>query len=166
MASGPILPSSVFLGNGAGNIYPQFYIPAFGGIGSNGVGHARRASASSPRLPQMPPPFSNSTCRKSYHQGSSISAASPWPTLQAASPEAHGQGRSHPRWIEHQSRHAHHRNSWLSQTWATIDILVENKIALSTTPQANDIYTVVATFNTTGWTLAQPSVWQFSLVWE
>jgi hypothetical protein len=54
----------------------------------------------------------------------------------------------------------------LSQTWATADIIVENKITLTTTPTANSILTALATFNTSGWTLAAASVWQFSLVWE
>jgi hypothetical protein len=55
----------------------------------------------------------------------------------------------------------------LSQTWATVDIIVENKITMTGGGQtANNIYTVVATWNATGWTLAQQSVWQLSLVWE
>jgi hypothetical protein len=54
----------------------------------------------------------------------------------------------------------------LSQTWATADIIVENKITLATAPIANSILTVLATFNTASWTLAATSVWQFSLVWE
>jgi hypothetical protein len=54
----------------------------------------------------------------------------------------------------------------VSQTWATADIIVENKITIATVPTANSILTVRATFNATGWTLAQASVWQFSLVWE
>ena len=53
-----------------------------------------------------------------------------------------------------------------SQTWATADIIVENKVTLTQQPTANDIYTVVATFRTASWSLAQASVWQFSLVWE
>lgn len=54
----------------------------------------------------------------------------------------------------------------LSQTWATADIIVENKITLSTTPTSNQILTVLATFTQSGWTLAANSVWQFSLVYE
>jgi hypothetical protein len=54
----------------------------------------------------------------------------------------------------------------VSQTWATADILVENKVTLTTTPTANDIVTVKAIFNTASWTLAAASTWQFSLVWE
>jgi hypothetical protein len=55
----------------------------------------------------------------------------------------------------------------LSQTWATADILVENKITLTATaPTANQITTILATFNTASWTLAAASVWQMSLVWE
>lgn len=60
----------------------------------------------------------------------------------------------------------------IGQTWATADILVENKITLTSSPSANDILTVLATFNATSvigganWTLAAPSTWQLSIVWE
>jgi hypothetical protein len=54
----------------------------------------------------------------------------------------------------------------ISQTWATADIIVENKVTLTQTPSAGDIYTVVATFRTASWSLTAQSVWQFSLIWE
>jgi len=53
-----------------------------------------------------------------------------------------------------------------STAWTAVDNIVETKITLSTTPTANNILTVLATFNHTSWTLAQTSVWQISLVWE
>jgi hypothetical protein len=56
--------------------------------------------------------------------------------------------------------------SQLSFALATADILVENKITLTSSPSANDILTVLATFNHTSWTLAASSAWQFTVVWE
>ena len=54
----------------------------------------------------------------------------------------------------------------ISQTWATVDILVENKVTLTAAPTAGQIVTVILAFRTSGWTLAQASVWQASLIWE
>jgi len=55
----------------------------------------------------------------------------------------------------------------VSQTWATADILVENKVVLTATaPTASQVTTILATFNTASWTLAAASTHQFSLVWE
>lgn len=54
----------------------------------------------------------------------------------------------------------------ISITVSSVDLINENKTALTTTPTANNILTIKAVFNTTGWTLTATSVWQFSLVWE
>ena len=54
----------------------------------------------------------------------------------------------------------------ISQTWATADVLVENKVALTAAPTAGQILTVILAFRFTGWTLAQTSVWQPSIIWE
>jgi hypothetical protein len=56
--------------------------------------------------------------------------------------------------------------SQVTVTFATADILTETKLALTSIPNGNDILTVLVTFNTSGWTVAQPSTWQFSLIWE
>jgi hypothetical protein len=58
----------------------------------------------------------------------------------------------------------------ISQNWATapagIDILVENKVTLTAAPTAGQVLTVILNFKFSGWTLAQASVWQASLIWE
>jgi hypothetical protein len=51
-------------------------------------------------------------------------------------------------------------------TWTTGSIINEQKVNLGTTPTANDILTVLLNFSSSSWTLAQTSVWQFSIVWE
>jgi hypothetical protein len=50
--------------------------------------------------------------------------------------------------------------------WASVDTLFEYKVTLTTTATAGGIYTVILNFKTSGWTLAQASTWQASLVWE
>ena len=58
----------------------------------------------------------------------------------------------------------------LSVDWsvapAGIDILVEKKVTLTAAPTAGQIVTVILAFRISGWTLAQASVWQGSLIWE
>lgn len=53
-------------------------------------------------------------------------------------------------------------------TWGAgnADEYIENKITLTTVPQANDMLIVALAFNTTGWTLAAVSTWIASIIWE
>lgn len=54
----------------------------------------------------------------------------------------------------------------VSQTWATADIYVEQKVNLSATPAGNNMLIVGITFNTSGWTLAAISVWIPTIIWQ
>jgi hypothetical protein len=53
-------------------------------------------------------------------------------------------------------------------TWAASenDRYKEAKIPLTAAPAANDVVVVVVNFQTSGWTLAQISLWKFDLIWE
>jgi hypothetical protein len=53
-------------------------------------------------------------------------------------------------------------------TWAAgnADQYLETKIALTTVPQWNDMIVLAIKFQTSGWTLAQSSVWVPSVLWE
>jgi hypothetical protein len=55
-----------------------------------------------------------------------------------------------------------------TKTWATADIIVEQKTPLTTVPTGNYIFTLRVDFIGAGavWTLAAQSVHQFSLLWE
>jgi hypothetical protein len=161
MAGGPILPSSVYLGAASGNLYPAFYIPATntnaaGALEGIGVVASLGSDATATLQFNMPESIPTGTfklrCLAMANATSGVAKLTVSDKNVAAGASL---GTS-----------TLNAETQLSQTWATADILVENKITLTTTPSANDIVTVKAVFNSTSWTLAAASVWQFSLVWE
>jgi hypothetical protein len=162
MAGGPILPSSIYVGGASGNLSVNFYIPA---INTNNAGAIEGVSviaslgADAIAVLQFNLPESIPTgvlkCRVLAWANATSGVAKLTLADAGTAPAAN---------IGVTTLTA---ETQLSQTWATADIIVENKITMTGAGQtANNIYTVRATFNTSGWTLAQASVWQFSLVWE
>lgn len=161
MSGGPILPSSIYLGGAAGNLYPSFYIPATNTNGAGaleGIGVVASLGSDAPLVLQfnMPESIPSGTLKlRCLAMANATSGAAKLTVKDKNVAAGSSLGTS-----------TLNTETQLSQTWATADILVENKIALTSTPSANDILTVLATFNTTGWTLASASTWQFSIVWE
>jgi len=161
MAGGPILPSSIYVGGASGNLSPTFYIPASntnaaGAIEGIGVIASLGADASAVlqfNLPEVIPTGALKLRVLAWANATSGVAKLTVKDNQTAAGSNIGVTTLT-------------TETQLSQTWATADIIVENKITLTTTPTANSILTALATFNTSGWTLAAASVWQFSLVWE
>lgn len=161
MAGGPILPSSIYLGGASGLLYPAFYVPntnTNGAGGIEGVGVVASLGSDAPAVLQfnLPEVIPSGTCKLRCLAWANATSGvakltvkdgqtAPGSNIGAASLSTETQ---------------------LSQTWSSADVIVENKITLTTSPVANDILTVLAIFNTSGWTLAQASVWQISLVWE
>jgi hypothetical protein len=161
MAGGPILPSSVYLGGASGNLSPTFYIPATntntaGAI--EGVGVVASLGADAPAVLQFNLPESIPTGVCKLRALAMANATSGVAKLTVSDGQTAAGSNIGATTLTAETQ--------VSQTWATADILVENKVTLTTVPAANSILTVLATFNTTGWTLAQASVWQFSIVWE
>ena len=164
MAGGPLLPSSVYLGGASGNLSPQFYIPATntnggGAIEGTAVIANLNAAADSPGVYQfnLPEVLPTGTLKLRVLAWANASAGIAKLTVKDGGTAPGSNIGASTLTTETQ----------LSQTWATVDIIVENKITMTGGGQtANNIYTVVATWNATGWTLAQQSVWQLSLVWE
>jgi hypothetical protein len=162
MAGGPIHPSSVYLGGASGNAYSTFFIPATntntaGAI--EGVGVVASLAADAPVVLQFNMPVSIPTGTLKLRILSMANATSGIMklTIKDGSTSAGSSIGVTSLTTETQ----------VSQTWATADILVENKVTLTATaPTANQITTVLATFNTASWTLAAASAHQFSLVWE
>src|SRR6516225_936718 len=161
MAGGPILPSSIYVGGASGNLSPTFYVPATntntaGAIEGIGVIASLGADASAVlqfNLPEVIPTGALKLRVLAWANATSGVAKLTVKDNQTAAGSNIGVTTLT-------------TETQLSQTWATADIIVENKIALTTVPIANSILTVLATFNTSGWTLAAASVWQLSLVWE
>lgn len=161
MSGGGLLPSSVYAGGASGNISPFPYIPA---TNTNTAGAIEgwqviaSLGADAPLVLQfnMPETIPTGTlklrCLAFANATSGVAkltvsdgATSPGSNIGATTLTSETQ---------------------LSQTWSAADVAVENKITLTTVPTSNQILTVLATFNHTGWTLAANSVWQFSVVFE
>jgi hypothetical protein len=165
MAGGPLLPSSIYLGGASGLLYPSFYVPATNTNTAGaleGVGVIASLTADAPAVLQfnMLEVIPSGVLKLRILAMANAVAGIAKLTIKDASTSAGAN-------IGVTSLTTEASANPLSQTWATADILVENKITLSATaPTANQITTVLATFNTSGWTLAQASVWQFSLVYE
>jgi hypothetical protein len=162
MAGGPILPSSMYLGGASGNLYPTFYIPATNTNTAGaleGVGVVASLAADAPAVLQfnMPESIPTGTIKLRCLAMANATSGVAKVTFKDASTSAGSNIGVTSLTTETQ----------LSQTWTTADILVENKITLTATaPTANQILTVLVTFNTASWTLAAASTWQFSIVWE
>jgi hypothetical protein len=161
MAGGPILPSSIYLGGASGNLFPNFYIPATNTNNAGaleGIGVVASLAADAPAVLQfnMPEVIPAGTLKLRCLAMANAVAGVAKLTVSDKNVAAGASLGTSTLTSETQ----------LSQTWATADILVENKITLTSAPVANDILTVLATFNTASWTLAAASTWQFSLVWE
>ncbi len=161
MSGGPLLPSSIYLGGASGNLSPTFYIPATNTNAAGaleGIGVVGSLGADAPAVLQfnMPESIPSGTLKlRCLAMANATSGVAKMTAKDKNVAAGASLGTS-----------TLNTETQLSQTWATADILVENKITLTSSPVANDILTVLATFNTTGWTLTASSVWQFSIVWE
>lgn len=161
MTGGPILPSSIYLGGASGNLYPNFYVPATntnaaGALEGIGVVASLAANATAVLQFNLPETIPAGTLK--LRCLAMANATSGVANLTVSDGQTAAGSNIGATTLSSETQ--------LSQTWATADILVENKITLTTSPTANDILTVMAVFNTTSWTLAAASTWQFSLVWE
>lgn len=161
MSGGPILPSSVYFGGASGNAFPANYVPATNTNNAGaieGVGVVASLGADAPVVLQFNMPESIPTGTMKLRCLAMANATSGVAKLTVKDKNVAAGASLGTSTLNSETQ--------LSQTWATADILVENKITLTSTPAANDILTVLATFNTASWTLAAQSVWQFSIVWE
>ena len=161
MAGGPILPSSIYVGGASGNLSPTFYIPASNTNGAGaieGIGVIASLGADASAVLQFNLPEVIPTGALKLRVLAWANATSGVAKLTVKDNQTAAGSNIGVTTLTTETQ--------LSQTWATADIIVENKITLTTAPTANSILTALATFNTSGWTLAAASVWQFSLVWE
>jgi hypothetical protein len=161
MAGGPLLPSSMYLGGASGNLFPNFYIPATNTNGAGamegiGVVASLAADASAVLQFNMPPSIPTGTLKlRCLAMANATSGVAKLTIKDKNCAAGSSLGTT-----------TLNSETQVSQTWATADILVENLVTLTTTPTAEDILTVLATFNTSGWTLAANSTWQFSIIWQ
>ena len=164
MAGGPILPSSIYLGGASGNLSPTFYISSAGigttwGAGAfEGIGVVASLAADATAVLQynLPESIPSGTCK--LRVLALANAASGTAVLVVGDGQTAVGSNIASATITAEATY--------STAWTAADNLVEVKITMSTSPTANNIFTVHAGFKTSSWSLAQSSVWQFSLVWE
>jgi hypothetical protein len=161
MSGGPLGPSSIYLGRASGNLFAAFYIPATNTNNAGaieGIGVVASLGADAPAVLQfnMPEVFPTGALKlRCLAMANATSGVAKMTVTDKNVAAGASLGTS-----------TLNTETQLSQTWATADILVDNRVVLTSAPNINDILTVVTTFNTTGWTLAAASVWQFTLIWE
>jgi hypothetical protein len=176
VAGGPILPSSIYVGATAGNITPSFYVPNTNTVANQGVIEGVQVALSLTYTANatqvvmqfnMPESLPTGTMKlRVLAMANATSGTANWVVQDGVTSPAASIGTTSLTVEASQSI-----------TWAGggADILQESKQTLTASPSANQILTVIvnhAAQNTASAvaaannTLAQISVWQYSIVWE
>lgn len=167
MAGGPIFPASLYLGGGSGVLSATFYQSGAGTTVANSWIEGIGVAASLGSLTSVVPLPLQFNLPEVIPAGVMKLRVLAWANATSGNAKINcSDGQTAPG--SNIANTTLTTDTGFTQTWATADIIVENKITLATTPTANDILTVLIGFDGTSsaWTLAQNSVWQFSLVWE
>jgi hypothetical protein len=165
MAGGPILPTSIYLGNASGNLFPSFFTSS--SVGNNastieGIGCVASLASSAPctlqfNLPESIPSGTIKLRGLAWAQATTGNAVIV-PSDGQTAPNADIGGTTLTA------------DSTMTWNWATLgvgSVMLEQKVNLSVSPATpNDILTVLLNFESSSWTLAQTGVFQFSVVWE
>jgi hypothetical protein len=160
MAGGPLLPSSVYCGAAAGLAYPTIYNPATNTNGAGyieGIGVVASLGTNTFVTLQfnMPEVIPTGTLKlRTLGMANATTGQAKVTCSDGATSAGSSIGVA-----------TLTSDTTLVINWNTADVLVEGKIPLGSAPVANQILTVQIEFLAT-WTLAVPSVWQFSVVWE
>ena len=165
MSGGPILPSSIYLGGASGNLASTVYVPttntnAAGAIEAIGVIGSLGSDATAVLQFNMPESIPSGTLKVRILSWSTTGGSLVGKITIADAGTAVGSNIGATTLTTDATTQ--------SITFVTADLIVENKFALtgSGANTANNITTIKATFNTSGWTQTATSVHQFSLVWE
>lgn len=162
MAGGPLSPVSAVPGDATGRLFPLIY----NGAGGNGVsleeGLGVMASLSADSTWELrfhiPPTVPTGTMKLRLLALANATSGAAKVTVK----DGRAPAGSNP------SSAALTSETQVSLTWAAgnNDQYLETKVTLTTVPQGNDVLVVGLVFNTTGWTLAVPSAWIATLIWE
>lgn len=161
MATGPITPFPPYLGT-TGNLFPKFFPGAGGNASSHRFGIGVIASLASDVTAEltfaMPPAIPAGQLKLMVR---ALALATLGVAKLTVSDGTAGAGAD-------PSAVTLTPETQATFTWgpATSGVFIDNKISLSATPGGNDCLIVAATFNTTGWTLAQEACFLFWVLWE
>jgi hypothetical protein len=162
MSGGPILPSSVYLGGASGNLFPNFYAGGGGNAAAHDEGIGVVGSLGADSVAELrfecPPTIPSGTAKirvlslcatNSLNGKFNIADGN---VAAGASPSAATLTASATQTI----------------TWgaSSADKYVETKVAISSTPNGNDVLVVALKFLTASWTQTGVSTHLVSLIWE
>ena len=164
MAGGGLLPASVYLGGASGNLSATVFVSSSAGNNASaieGIGCVASLGSSAPgvlqfNLPEIIPSGTMKLRGLAWSQATTGNAVIV-PSDGQTAPNSDIGGTTLTT------------DATMTWNWATLglgSIMLEQKVNLSTAPTTNDILTVLLNFESSSWTLAQTSVFQFSLVWE
>lgn len=164
MAGGPIFPhSGPYTGGAGGNLFPFFYAGSGGNAAPHdeGLGVAAAplsADATAELRFMIPPTVPTGTMKLRMLALANATSGVAKVTVSDAIISAGNSPSAAVLTSEAQQ----------TVTWGTgdNDKYKEVKLALTPTAVANGVLVMAITFNATGWTLAQVSAWQFSILWE
>jgi|SRR6516164_263121 hypothetical protein len=170
MAGGPLLPSSIYVGGASGNLSVNFYIgttaSGTGAVASysafEGVSVIASLTADALAVLQFNAPevIPSGVCKlRLLAQANAVTGIAKLDIIDGVTSAGTAIGASNFT-TEAGSP------TITTPNWASVDTLFEYKVNLTNAPTANQILTVILAYRTSGWTLAQSSVWQPSLVWE
>ena len=159
MSGGPIFPSSIYLGAGAGNLSATVFVPstntnaagAIEGIGVVGSLGSDATAVIQFTIPESVPSGTLKLRTWGWAADAHVAKITVSDNNTAVSSNIGATTLT--------------AETQISMTM-TVDVINENKTTLTNAAVANNNYTIKAVFNTTGWSLTATSVWQFSLVWE
>jgi hypothetical protein len=162
MAGGPIYPSSPYPADASGRLFAGFYAGGGGNLAPHDQGLGVKASLDADavwelRFP-MPPTIPSGTFKLRLLALANATSGSAKLTVS----DGHCAAGSSP------SAASLTAESQATVTWSTgnNDQYMETKIALSATPNGNDMLVAAIKFQTSGWTLAAVSYWLVSIIWE
>ncbi|QEH36488.1 hypothetical protein OJF2_50720 [Aquisphaera giovannonii] len=158
---GPVIqPASYYTTDTAGNLYPGVYTGSGGNASAHEAGWTIPASlAANATLElrfQMPSTIPGGTFKLVSYCLANASTGTAKYTVSDANVAAGASPSAASLTAETQT----------SITWAAADQYVVTKTALTSTPTADGVSVVAVTFNTTGWTLAQPVTCRWVELWE
>jgi hypothetical protein len=162
MAGGPLLPSSIYVGAASGNLTMTFFQSSTAGNNASfieGVGCTASLGSTAPctlqfNLPESIPSGVMKLRGLAWAQATTGSAVVVPSDGQTAPNSDIGATTLTV-------------DSSMTWTWTVGSVILEQKVNLSASPgTTNDILTVLLNFVSSSWTLAQNSVFQFSVVWE
>jgi hypothetical protein len=159
MAGGPMFPSSIYLGGASGNLSSTIFVPstntnAAGAIEGIGVIGSLGSDSTAVLQFNLPETIPTGTCKLRTLMWAPDAHAGKLTISDGQTAVSSNIGAT-----------TLTAETQISIT-AVVDVINENKTTLTTAPTSNNILTIKAVFNTTGWAITGTSVWQFSLVWE